>query len=308
MRTGMVTVWCTWILAILGCAVLLEMTSRASDGPFSFSSVDVPGATLTQASGINAGGDIVGAYVDAKGRHGFVLSGGAFTSIDFPTSDPTNPVIGTDARGIGPGGDIVGTYRLKTEPTTVPAHGYLLTRGGAFYRIDHPNHINTIAQRILPNGDILGCYHDTDTMDTMHGMTTSRGDVSAFDMGMTMHNGATPNGRRLVGLWTDSAKHGHGYLLDGDNFISFDFPGTEVVGSTAGWDINAHREAVGVYTDSNKKVHGFLVDADWHFTTIDVPNATITRVFGINSAGDVVGSYVSAGVTHGFIARRSTDD
>jgi hypothetical protein len=132
-------------------------------------------------------------------------------------------------------------------------------------------------------------------------------------MGMTMHNGATPNGKRIAGLWTDSLKHGHGYLLDGDNFISFDFPGTEVVGSTAAWDMNAAGEIVGVYTDSNKKVHGFLADADWHFMTIDfatleVPTVTATRAFGFNSSGDVVGSYVVGGVTHGFIGRRSGDD
>lgn len=309
MKTRKVLAGLTWILAILGCAVLLESTPTASGQALLFTSVDVPGATVTQASGINAGGDIVGSYVDAKGQHGFALSGGVFASIDFPTLDMTNPVVRTDARGIGPGGDIVGTYRLMKEPTTVPAHGYLLTRNGSFYRIDHPDHANTIAQRILPNGTILGCYHDANTMDTMHGMITNRQGVSGFDMGMTMHNGATPNGKRITGLWTDSAKHGHGYLLDGDNFISFDVPGTEVGGSTAAWDMNAGGEIVGVYTDTSKKVHGFLVDADWNFTTIDVdlPNVTATRAFGINSRGDVVGAYVSGGTTHGFLGRRSQD-
>ena len=31
-----------------------------------------------------------------------------------------------------------------------------------------------MAQRILPNGTILGCYHLAGTMDTMHGMITIR--------------------------------------------------------------------------------------------------------------------------------------
>jgi hypothetical protein len=191
------------------------------------------------------------------------------------------------------------------EPTTVPAHGYLLTRGVAFYRIDHPDHTNTIPQRILPDGTILGCSHDTNTGATMHGMIAGRQGVRDFEMGMSMHNGATPNGKRIVGLWTD-AGHGHGYVLDGDDFLSFDFPGTEVTGSTAAWDINAAGDIVGAYTDSGGKVHGFLADAGWNFTTIDVPNAAVTRVFGINSGGDVVGLYVIGGVTHGFIGRRSS--
>jgi hypothetical protein len=294
------------VAAIASCALAFGATSRAVGVPFDIAAVDVPGATLTVGQGINAGGDIVGWYNDAnRNQHGFLRTGeDAWMSIDFPTEDPSNPVVATDARGIGPGGDIVGTYRLAHEPTTVPAHGYLLTRQGVFSRIDHPDHINTIAQRILPDGTILGCYHDTNTMDTMHGMLTTRAGIGAFDMGMSMHNGATPDGKRIAGLWSDSTKHGHGYLLQGDSFASFDVPGSL---STAAWDMNARREIVGVYTDANSKVHGFMVDRDWQFTTIDVAGATITRAFGINSGGDVVGAYVSGGVTHGYVAHRSED-
>jgi hypothetical protein len=304
MAVHKVKAWSRMIVAIAVCALLLESNFRATSVPFDFVGVDVPGATLTVAQGINGGGDIVGWYNDAQNKqHGFVRrADDVWVSIDFPTEDPSNPVVATDARGISPGGDIVGTYRLAHEPTTVPAHGYLLMRQGAFYRIDHPDHTNTIAQRILPNGTILGCYHDTDTMGTMHGMITSLRGVSAFDMGMSMHNGATPDGERIAGLWSDTSTHG--YLLEGDDFTSFDVPGSL---STAAWDINSRREIVGVYTDANRKIHGFLVDADWQYTTIDVAGATTTRAFGTNSRGDVVGAYVIGGVTHGYHARRTDD-
>jgi len=141
-------------------------------------------------------------------------------------------------------------------------------------------------------------------MDTMHGMIMNRTGVSGFDMGMSMHNGATPDGKRIVGLWTDTDRHGHGYLLEHGNFTSFDVPESL---STAAWDVNARREIVGVYTDADRKVHGFLVDADWQFTTIDFPDATVTRTLGINSRGDVVGAYVSGGITHGYIGRRTDE-
>jgi uncharacterized membrane protein len=294
-------VWCTQLGSVVAAVLLLGSTASARDRLFVFGSIDFPDASLTQVSGINAGGDVVGLYRDATGKqHGFLLSGDTYTSIDFPGASAT------DARGIGPGGDIVGTYRLAVEPTTVPAHGYLLSRNGTFYKVDFPDniHINTIAQRILPNGTILGCYHDTDTMGTMHGMITTRKGVSEFDMGMTMHNGATPDGKKIAGLWTDSANQGHAYLLDGDNFMSFDVPGSTF---TAAWDINAAMDIIGVYRDASNKFHGFLVDADWQFTTIDFPGATVTRAFGINSRGDVVGVYVNATGTHGFIGRRSND-
>jgi hypothetical protein len=42
------------------------------------------------------------------------------------------------------------------------------------------------------------------------------------------------------------------------------------------------------------------------FDPIDVPGAVGTRAFGINSRGDVVGSYTDATGTHGFVQRRGT--
>jgi len=48
--------------------------------------------------------------------------------------------------------------------------------------------------------------------------------------------------------------------------------------------------------------YGFL----WHkgkFTSVDIPGAIETVVFGINSAGDIVGLYVDATTGHGFLLR-----
>ena len=124
--------------------------AKADERSFVFSSIDFPGATFTQAFGINAGGEVVGFYRDATGKqHGFLRSGETFTSIDFPGA------AATDARGISPGGDIVGTYRQAGEPG-INFHGYLLSRHGEFFRVDLPGHISTILQRILADGTIIG--------------------------------------------------------------------------------------------------------------------------------------------------------
>jgi hypothetical protein len=45
--------------------------------------IDVPGATSTDAHGINAWGQIVGDYTDGSGIQGFLLSGGSFRSECF---------------------------------------------------------------------------------------------------------------------------------------------------------------------------------------------------------------------------------
>jgi len=96
----------------------------------SFTSIDFPGAFQTATGvfgadgGINPQGDLAGLYcsappclINAAGHlHGFVLSGGEFTSFDFPGS-----VIATTATGINPRGDIVGAYR---DPSGI-VHSYL---------------------------------------------------------------------------------------------------------------------------------------------------------------------------------------
>jgi uncharacterized membrane protein len=283
------------------CAVVaLYLVTLATSGSavgrsLAFTTIDFPGAIATNAQGINAQGEIVGGYTDTAGRsHGYLLSGGQFQSIDVPNSRATL------ARGIGPGGDIVGSYVRQVEPTGVPAHGFLLNNRGEFSPVDYPGHINTIPQRILADGTILGCYHDTDTMATMYGFSYSRDGWDEISQGMSMHNGATPNGKLIVGLFTDMDNRQKGYFLDRGQFIPFEVPGATL---TAAWDINPERLTVGVYRDAAGRFHGFQYDGE-AFTTIDVPGATATRVFGINSHGDMVGAYVDAGGrTHGFLAQ-----
>jgi probable HAF family extracellular repeat protein len=296
MKALQIRTWRSTAFSLAAIGLLMALPARADDRSFVFDSIDFPGATLTQAFGINAGGEVVGLYRDATGKqHGFLWSAETFTSIDFPGA------AATDARGISPAGDIVGTYRRAGEPG-LNFHGYLLTRQGEFFRVDFPGHTSTIAQRILADGTILGCYHDTDTMDTMHGMVAGRDGFNGFDMATTMHNGATPDGKRIAGWYTEMPTgRARGYLLDAMNFIPFDVPGSTL---TQAWDINPSGDLAGFYRDAAGRFHGFVAE-DWQFTAIDVPGATATRVFGINAGGDVTGLYVDASGTHGFVASRT---
>src|SRR5262249_6205574 len=51
----------------------------------------------------------------------------------------------------------------------------------------------------------------------------------------------------------------------------------------------------------NGGVHGFI-DTGGIFTTVDEPSATgFTRILGINDLGQIVGTYVDASGTHGFV-------
>lgn len=285
-------------------AAAQERQGRTLPASFEYTTLDYHDAlgtvaTQTVAQGINAGGDVVGFYdTPDKRRHGFVWRDGEFTTIDFP-APPGRQVASTDARGIGPGGDIVGGYRLAGEPP-VNIHGYRLTPAGEFVAVDYPGHTNTIPQRILPDGTILGCRHDGDTMGTMRGVVMSReGSVELGEMA-SMNNGGTPNGRRIAGLHTPDGQPVAGYLLEDGVFTSFRIvPGR----ATAAWDMSPSGQITGVYSDAAARVHGFVRSGEDH-VPLDVPAATATRAFGINARGDVVGSYVAAdGTTHAFLAR-----
>lgn len=261
---------------------------------WSYTSFDVPGALLTVAQGINARGDIVGYYNDAAFvRHGFVLRDGTFSTIDYPGA------AGTDARGIGPAGDVVGGYWLPGEPP-VNIHGYKLTKHHEFERVDYPGHVNNIPQRLLPNGTILGCRHDQDTMGSMHGVVIARKGNSELAQSASMNNGGTPDGGRITGLYTSAAGRTEGYIVEDGEFTPFVVPGSNF---TAAWDMNPAGEIAGAYRDASLLFHGFVRRGD-AYATLDFPGASATRAFGINARGDVVGGYAMAGKTHAFLATR----
>ena len=273
---------------------LLARGESRAEGAFDFTTIDVPGAVVTSASGINARGDIVGNFTDATGTHGFLLRDGEFTTIDFPAS------VASDARGISPDGDIVGTYRLAGQ--TGQIHGYVRTKDGAFVAVNSAGHINTIAQRILADGTILGCRHDN-TMGSMNGIMVSREGYSETEAFASMHNGATPDRRHIVGLYTNmvAGNRGEGYRIDDGVFTALLVPNSTF---TAAWDINPAGQIVGVYRNATGP-HGFVL-TDEGYVPIDFPGATVTRAFGINARGDVVGNYIAAGKTHGYLARPVT--
>ena len=107
-------------LLALGCA-LGAAYNLLADGP-TFTALDFPGASSTQAWGINPGGDIIGFYVSAdKATHGFLKSRGEFSSIDFPGAAYT------EVNGISPRGDVIGDY-AATLTGSGPHHGFVVRR------------------------------------------------------------------------------------------------------------------------------------------------------------------------------------
>jgi hypothetical protein len=319
-------------------AACLLLAGRASAQSFDYTPIDVPCpnqaptfcpggvAVQTSVNGINPAGDIVGSYMDGvKLQHGFIRKGDQYFSVDVPGRLlGVTGTLPTSANGINPAGDIVGNFTAPFNnnaafdspaycPTIHPAaclKGFLY-RHGQFYLVLFRDHPGAIPQRISPNGDIYGCFHDNDTGMSMYGAVWSRsGDISLTAGGgelsdpliekpMSMNNGATPGGEVIVGLWNDASRHG--FVVRGGVFESYDVPRVSIK-LTAIWDINPKGQFAGTYIDATGR-HGFLQNPDDpEPIQIDAFGQPGTTVFGINPEGVLVGSYLIGALSHGFIA------
>lgn len=112
-------------------------------------SINVPGSTYTNVSGINNSGEIVGQFIDATGNHGYLNNAGTFTSINALGS-----VFFTSAMGINDGGQIVGRYL-----DAMGSHGFL-DNAGTLTSITVPGALSTEALGINDHGQIVGLYVD----------------------------------------------------------------------------------------------------------------------------------------------------
>lgn len=105
-----------------------------------------------QQTGINDLGEICGFYVDGNGvNHGFTLTGGTFTTLDFPGSTFTQ------ALGLNNSGWVVGTY-LDSGGLS---HGFVYNHP-KFMSIDDPDGVGTtVVNGINRYGKLVGFYVDS---------------------------------------------------------------------------------------------------------------------------------------------------
>jgi probable HAF family extracellular repeat protein len=139
--------------------------------PTSFITIDAPGASNTDAYGINDASQIVGSYDTGDGPQGFLLSGGSYTTLNDPSI--IDPPIGsghyTVATGINASGQIVGYY--NNTPLT---RGFLYTNGN-YTPIN-----GTFAEGINEAGQIVGYSHNVIVVGS-HILTSDPG--SSITMG-----------------------------------------------------------------------------------------------------------------------------
>src|SRR4029450_3562261 len=125
--------------AVLSLSLLLSALVSAHAAEYTFTTIEVPGATDTNPIGIT-GRQIVGEFVpEPPERLGFLTSDGiTFTTIEVPGAEYTL------AAGINGRGQIVGTF----GDTAKRAHGFLTSDGITFTTINAPGAVSTFANGI----------------------------------------------------------------------------------------------------------------------------------------------------------------
>ena len=296
-----------WGVYLLALSLALGVTAKSlARGP-TFKTIDFPGAVASVGTDINDSGQIVGEYTFSGlgDRQGFLLSKGAFTSITFPGATFTRAV------GINRYGDVVGDHQKAGNNNGAGNdYGYLL-RGDVFTSIVFPNSDLTIPAGINASGDIVGWYLDK---VGMHGFLLSGGvytsidfpGAAAFTQAWKINDAGEIAGR-YVG--TGDGKR-HMFVLSNGSFTPVpDVPGAFETAVVEDGGLNSAGDIVSQYFSSKGCalftsvgcLHGFLLIGGM-YTTFDVPGATETLAFGVNTSDQVVGTYQdTSGRFHGYL-------
>jgi len=262
---------------------------------YTFTSIDVPGASSTVAAGINDSGEISGQVIGNSGlEQGFLRDNqGNYTFFAF------------GAVGINDLGQTVGS---EVGATSEIPDGYIRDASGSFTVFDVPGASNTSAAGINDLGQVVGFYNRGGAYEAGF-LRDSGGGITTIDVPGAYWTSALGinNSGQIVGEYGNAIGYYgyYGFLLSGGVYTTINFPGAAIT-SLVG--INNSGQSAGYYLDASGQRHGFLLSGGT-YTTVDVPftGATGTVAYGINDAGQIVGVYYDAnGHNHGFLASPAT--
>ena len=263
----------------------------AGAGSYTFKDITHPGATYTEAYGINNDGQVVGYWADDYHDYGFVYSDGSFTPLNYPGATDTQVL------GISNNGTLIGHF----ADSGGAEHNFIRI-GGGFKVIETPG----IPYGINDSIKAVGTYND---YAGTHGFIASGNSFDTMD-----YPGATAtmawginDGGKVAGSYHSPPQNGiiqiHGYVRSSSgSFTTIDYPGVNAGGLTS---VNNKGQVAGFYDDATGE-HAFVYDGQ-NFISLDYPGAAYTWANGINDNGEVVGGWCGSpcDVFHGFIAVKS---
>ena len=267
------------------CLVVVFLVVAGGARAGIWTTLDYPGAYSTSITGID-GSNLVGAYVDSSGSHGFLYDGTNWTTLEYPGA------YSTSIKDID-GSNIVGSY---SDTPNHNVHGFIYN-GTNWTTLDAPG-ANYTKINGIDGSNLVGlCNYPTGGGLIWHGVIYDGISWTTLDVpGANNTQIIGIDGSNLVGWCRYGFSDGHGFLYDGMNWTILDAPGSTYTytGGISGSNI------VGGYFDSSNKRHAFLYDGT-NWTTLDAPGAYSIFIYGIDGS-NLVGSYSDAsGNNHGFL-------
>jgi len=166
-QNNQATICKPWKLAAVAFGLLLSVQGL-TQAQYKFTTIDVPGATATEANG-NSTNAIAGDFNDAKGiDHGFVFKNGVFTTINVPGA------VNTSINGINASGRLAGTW----DDGNI-SHAFFEDKG-FFTTLDPPGSIESQGGFINAQGKVVGGYEDAN--QKFHCFIWSNGIFTTFNV------------------------------------------------------------------------------------------------------------------------------
>jgi probable HAF family extracellular repeat protein len=277
------------LLASFAAGVLVSSVApgRVAAQTYTYTTIEVPGARLTTANGINDRGQIVGDFtVGASAAHGFLRSNGVFTTIDVPGADTTR------AQGINNLGQIVGTYTVGPRRLA-----FLLDRG-RFIGLTPSGATEGWTYGINDYGQVVGGYTMASGSHNFlwtHGRFVDLDVPGAQPLSSSLRLGINRAGQ-VVGAFQDAADPGvlRGFRLEPDGKLTTLQRGDNRL--TVFNAINDRGEIAGASASLQPLLQNGFVFAFGQFSNFSVassssPLPAITRPYAINNRGQLVGVY-----------------
>ena len=300
--------------AALLSTLFLVLGFNVAHADYTFTAIDVPGATLTYANGINNSGEVVGSFaVPGEGYSGFVRdSGGTYTTVKVGDGN-------TFLTGINNSGQIVGTG-IKNDHTD----GFVRSTDGTELRWIYNGSFSMLPSGINDNGDIVGYYtgilsqyaffYNTNEAKIWHIQDSeiayainNKGAIAVYNGLQNMsriyswptktvvravqYPGAVEtyatginNSMQIVGYFYQDGIT-HGFLCSDSDCTIIDNP--DGVGGTFLTGINDNGQIVGYYQDAEQNVHGFIGNMQ---SSTPVPEPGTMLLLGFGLAGVAVAS------------------
>ncbi len=262
-----------WVPLVIGQS---SAPNRKTINP-TFTTIDVPGALQTVITGINSAGEMVGWYSnsDSGSYHSFSLSGGVFTFFDYPGA------ASTIANGINDSGLIVG---IEGESFSIFDTGFLYD-GLTFTSLKVGANSRTFLWGVDNAGDLAG---GAGTANSTRAFVKQGDSLKAVNFpGLYTYAYATGMNKlgQIIG-WTVEGSTWDSYLYANGKFKKIDVLGAI---QTAAFSISDNGLVAGYYENTS----GFFGFALYKGKSISFgyPGAVETLVYGMNSAGQVVGTY-----------------